>query len=297
MRAATQGWPHPDLQPRHASASAICAAAGRSRMRWSSADKDALGADPVGLADHRQLRFPLARRFRAHPRRHQAAQRRVHVAQPAYRHRARRWRCAPRSSATPPRSSTPTCSSSTRSRSACAARCGRRCELLQARAARRWSSACATSWTSRALLERRMGAQERRPGAARSLRRDLGLRPAADLRSAGRASTLPPRVRQKMVYTGYLRRDGAAHAARRRAARTIAGRPFLLVTAGRRRRRRGADRLGAAAYEHDPRPALSGAARARPVHAARAPGGVHGARARSCRSVSTRSPSTRSSRA
>ena len=53
-----------------------------------------VGADPLGLADHRQLRLPRAGRLRARPRRHQAAQRRVHLAQPAYRHRARRWRCA-----------------------------------------------------------------------------------------------------------------------------------------------------------------------------------------------------------
>jgi predicted glycosyltransferase len=47
-----------------------------------------VGADPVGLADHRQLRLPPAGRFRPRAGRHQAAQRRIHAAQPAYRHRA-----------------------------------------------------------------------------------------------------------------------------------------------------------------------------------------------------------------
>ncbi|MCK7495253.1 MAG: hypothetical protein MZW92_32320 [Comamonadaceae bacterium] len=46
---------------------ATCAAAGRSRAFAGRALQGAVGADPLRLADHRQLRLPRARGLRAHP--------------------------------------------------------------------------------------------------------------------------------------------------------------------------------------------------------------------------------------
>ena len=114
------------------------------------------------------------------------------------------------------------------------------------------------------------------PALSELLRRDLGLWPAADLRPAGRLE-LPASVRRRMVYTGYLRRSVPPPRARR-SSTICRTEQFLLVTAGRRRRRRRADRLGARAPMSTTRQPAAGAARVRPVHAARAPGRVRRAR-------------------
>ncbi len=141
--------------------------------------------DPVGLADHRQLRLPRPRRFRADPGRHQAAQRRIHA----------RYRC------------TSTSSNTIAMRASIIQHTadifdpdifivdkeplGLRGEVRghadHAEGARHAPGAGPARRDGRADAARpRMGAQERAAGAARPLRRDLGLRPAADLRPAGR---------------------------------------------------------------------------------------------------------------
>ena len=87
---------------------------------------------------------------------------------------------------------------------------------------------------------------------------------------------LPQSVRQKMVYTGYLRRDVPQRTARRTPLPEITERPYLLVTTGG-----GGD--GEAlidwvlrAYEHDPPLPYPALLVLGPVHAVGAPGGVHG---------------------
>ena len=89
-----------------------------------------------------------------------------------------------------------------------------------------------------------VAAQEGDPGAARPLRRDLGLRPAADLRSARRHRAAGARAREDGLH-----RLPAPRGADARRAAAPAGDRQQAVPAGhhrRRRRRRGADRLGAA---------------------------------------------------
>ena len=180
--------------------------------------------------------------------------------QPASRHRADAGDPRARSSTTPPRSSTRPVPG--RQGAAGPARRGALDTLDDAQGARHAPacSACATSWTSRRACVDEWQRKKRLPGAGRALRRDLGLRPAADLRPADASSRAWRPLADKVTFTGYLRRTAA------RARRPTAGEhelpsePYILVTAGRRRRRRGADRLGAPRLRERSRPAASGAA-------------------------------------
>ena len=140
-RRAGRRLSHPHLQPRQFRPRPS-APLPRHRPRPGRAAQQPFGADPFRLADHRQLRFPLAGRFRARARRHQAAQRRNIPRSTCISACSRRWRSAPRSSATPPKYSRRTCFWSTRSRSACAARSRRRWPSSSG-GGRRWCSACA----------------------------------------------------------------------------------------------------------------------------------------------------------
>ena len=76
----------PDLQPRHFGLGHLrrCRAIAHSLVDANSSLSVLILS---GLADHRQLRFPLPRRFCADSRCNQAAQRRIRLAQPAHRHR------------------------------------------------------------------------------------------------------------------------------------------------------------------------------------------------------------------
>ena len=187
-RGHGSGSPAADLQPRQLRSRPSAPLPG-DRAPSGRALQAPVGADPLGLADHRQLRLPVARRLRARAGRDQAAQRRVHVAQPASRHREDAGDPRARSSTTPPRSSSPTCSWSTRSRWACAARCARRLEMLQgarhalrpgpARRDGRAGEPASTNGSARWSF----------PALERALRRDLGLRPAA--RSSTRCARFP----------------------------------------------------------------------------------------------------------
>ena len=92
---------------------------------------------------------------------------------------------------------------------------------------------------------RRMGAQARRAGAARSLRRDLDLRPAADQQAADRHRGAAVGAPQDGLYRLPAPRPALAQ---RRAARDGGDRRALHPGhRGRRRRRRRPDRLGAGA--------------------------------------------------
>ena len=149
-----------------------------------------------GLADHRQLRFPRARRFRARARRDQAAQRRIHVAQPAHRHRARRWRCAPRSSGTPPRSFGPDLFIVDKEPLGLRGEVHETLKMLK-RSGTRLVLGLRDVMDEPRLLEPEWQRKNAMPGAARPVRRDLGLRPAADLRSAGRHRAAGARARRR----------------------------------------------------------------------------------------------------
>ena len=76
-----------DLQPRQFRFGASAPLSG-DRSPSGRAVPASVGPDPLGLADHRQLRFQVPRRFRARARRDQAAQRRIHAPAAAHRHRA-----------------------------------------------------------------------------------------------------------------------------------------------------------------------------------------------------------------
>ncbi len=203
-----------------------------------------VGPDPVGLADHRQLRFPQPGGFRARARRHQAAQRRIHLAQPQIDARADAWRCAPRSSATRPRSSSPICSSSTRSRSACAAKSRKRLSLLK-RSGTPLVLGLRDVMDEPELLAPEWERKNVVPALSRSLRRHLDLRPAADLRAAEGHRAARVGAAQDDLY-----RLPPAQPADQGSAdpptSKIRRRAVPAGDAGRRRRRRGAGRLGAA---------------------------------------------------
>ena len=107
-----------------------------------------VGADPVRLADHRQLRLPLPGRLRARARRDQAAERRLHLAEPSSRHR--------QDAGDPPldhpphrRGLRPGRVPGRQGAAGPARRGALHARDAEARAARAASSACATSWTSR----------------------------------------------------------------------------------------------------------------------------------------------------
>ena len=154
------------------------------RARAGCAPQGAVRAHPVGLADHRQLRFPDPRRFRPHPRGHQAAQRRVLVAQPAYGHRG---------SAADARLDHPAHRGGVRAR-----RLHRRQGTARpargdpghprgARSPRDPPRAGAARRDGRPRLARRgVGAEESRAGPGEPLRRRPHLRPAADVQPARR---------------------------------------------------------------------------------------------------------------
>ena len=140
----------------------------------------------------------------------------------------------------------------------------------------------------------RVGAQERGPGAERILRRDLGLRPAADLRPARGDRSAGERAPAHGLYrlsAAPGRRGGGGQRSTRAACR----RRFPAGHRRRRRRRRGADRLGAGGLRARSRRAAAGADRLRPVHAARAPGRLT-TRAPRVSPRCGRSPSTRISK-
>ena len=240
--------PVADLQPRQLRAGASASVPG-DRAASGRAVQAALGADPLGLADHRQLRFPLPRRLRPRAGRDQAAQRRVHVAETCTSTSRRRWRSAARSSTTPPRCSSPTCSSSTRSRWACAARCAPRWRCSR-RAARAASWACATSWTSRRASSTSGSARwcSRRWTASMTRSGSMGCR-----RSSTRCSEIPgmAALADKLRFTGYLRRTRARDASCPDRS-TSCPRAIHPGHAGRRRRRRRAVDWVISAYEHDP---------------------------------------------
>ncbi len=99
---------------------------------------------------------------------------------------------------------------------------------------------------------KRMGAQERDPGAARVLRRDLGLWPAADLRPAGRASTCRRACAGAWSIPAICGATCRPAPAAPRSLDDLPDGEFLLVTPGG-----GGDGDGLidwvlAAYEHDP---------------------------------------------
>ncbi len=145
-----------------------------------------------GLADHRQLRLPAARRLRPHSRRDQASRRRVPVARPA--HRPRPDDGDARRDHPPDRGELP--AGPVPGRQGAARPQGRgRCDAADAEGAGgpRSCSACATSWTSPRLLLREWKRKRVLPGARAPVRRDLGLRTRALRRSAARAS--PARCR------------------------------------------------------------------------------------------------------
>ena len=86
---------------------------------------------------------------------------------------------------------------------------------------------------------------------------------------------VPPSVRHKMVYTGYLHRDLPLHTDVPHELEEIDD-PFILVTAGRRRRRRRPDRLGAGGLRDRSAHSLRRGDRVRPVHVGRRARGLQG---------------------
>ena len=189
-----------------------------------------VGPDPVGLADHRQLRFQSPGRFRAHAGRDQAAQRRIHArssctstssrrsAMRSLDHPAHRRHLRPRPV---PR----------RQGAAGAARRGaRHADMLKERARALVLGLRDVMDEPGSLLDE----WERKnvdPGAARPLRRDLGLWPAADLRSADRAAPACCRSPAKVTYTGYLRRS-VPTAPPQSNEHELPAEPYILVTTG-----------------------------------------------------------------
>ena len=179
------------------------------------ADPIGLGPDRVGLADDRLLRVPLGHRLRAHSGRGQADRTATTTRPTCGSASSTRWRCGPASSATPPTSTVPTCSSSTRSR------LGLRGEVVPALRLLKERGTPLVLGLRDVMddpdsARRRMGAQERRAGAARPLRRDLDLRPAADQQAADRHRGAAVGAPQDGLYRLSAPRPAAAH---RRAAR------------------------------------------------------------------------------
>ena len=114
---------------------------------------------------------------------------------------------------------------------------------------------------------RRMGAQERRAGAARPLRRDLDLRPAADQQAADRHRGAAVGAPQDGLYRLSASRPAAAQ---RHPARDGGDRRALHPGhRGRRRRRRRPDRLGAGGLRERSAYPLRRGDRVRPVHVGR----------------------------
>ena len=191
----------------------------------------------------RQLRIPPARRLRARPRRHQAAQRRVHLAQPQARHRGHDGDA--RLDHPPHRRCVRPGPLPGRQGAAWPARRSRR-DPGDAQGARHGPGARPARRARRALAAgARMGAQERAAGAAGPLRRDLGLWPAAALRSVGRAAAerFDPPARRVHRLPGAL---GGADLDTKCAGPPVRG-PVPFGHAGRRRRRRSAGRTGCCA--------------------------------------------------
>ena len=132
------------------------------------------------------------------------------------------------------------------------------------------------------------------PALGRVLRRDLGLRPAADLRPAGRACPCRRACGERMIYTGYLRRTAGELQLTPEIVGIVDSDSCWSPRAAAATAR--PDRLVLSAYEHDPGYPLPGADRVRPVHAARAASGFRRA-ARPSSTMCGRSPSTPGSRA
>ena len=84
MRQSRRAISAADLQPRHLRPGPSATLPG-DRARAGRATARPVGADPLRLADHRQLQLPHARRFRPHSRRDQAEGRRLPAAQPGHR--------------------------------------------------------------------------------------------------------------------------------------------------------------------------------------------------------------------
>ena len=242
----TQRRAHPDLQPRQLRARPP-APLPRDRARAGRPLQGRVGPDPVRLAHHRQLRFPRPRRFRPHPRRDQAARRRIPVARPAHRSRADDGNA--RRDHPPDRAQLP--ARPVPGRQGAARPPGRgdgdaadaegHGDDARARLARHHGRSH--------VAAPRVAAQERASGAGEPLRRDLGLRPQPLRRSA----------RRRRVPAGGAPEDGlhGLSAARRsasdRGARSADRRAALCAGHRRRRRRRHAvvDWV-LRAYENDP---------------------------------------------
>ena len=207
------------------------------------ADHGPLGADHLGLADHRLLRVPPGIDFVRVPGvvklrngEYTSLNLQIDIEQ-TLEMRTSIIR-------TPPTSSIPTCSSSTRSRSACAARSrdtlrhaeGAR-HAAGARPARRHgrSGAAGAEWERKNVVP-----------ALRDLYDEIWIYGLPQINKPLAGIDLPPSVRHKMVYTGYLRRGLPRRRTSRRRRWRRSTEPFILVTAGGGGDGDATDRLGAA---------------------------------------------------
>ena len=279
--------PGAHLQPRHLRPRAS-APLPRHRQRARGRGPGRLGADPFRLAGDRLLRVRLGRRLRARAGRHQAAGRGVPQPQSQRPHRRGRRACARPSSCGPRRPSGRTCSSSTRSRPAFAARSWPPWSGCAPKAAA-WCSGSATSWTSR-----RCSCPN---GSARGRRRRCGATTTRSGSTASARSTSPSprsafrtRSAARTTYTGYLRRELPQASPFTRDPK-ITRQPFVLVTTGGGGD--GEDLIDwvISAYETERRPGAAGADRLRPFRQSGPPPRLPGAD-RAATPSSTPSPST-----
>ena len=174
-----------------------------------------LGADHLGLADDRLVRIPLGHRLRAHSGRGEADRhRRIRLGQPAGRRRAYARDAYPHHPRH--RRHLPARPVHRRQGAARPARRGRP-DAQDAQGPRHAAGDGPARRDGRSRqARRRMGTQERRACPARSLRRDLDLRPAADQQAADRHRGAAVGAAQDGLHRLSAPRPAAAH---RRAAR------------------------------------------------------------------------------
>ena len=241
-----------------------------------------------GSPDHRHLRVPLGHRLRAHPGRGQADRDGDYTRPTCGSASSRRWRCATRII----RDTADIYRSRPVHRrqgadSACAARSCRRCRLLKERGTPLVlglrdvmddPTALAAEWERKNVVP-----------ALRDLYDEIWIYGLPQINEPLTGIEVPPSVRHKMVYTGYLRRDLPLHSDVPHELEEI-DEPFILVTAGGGGD--GADLIDwvLRAYESDPHIPYRRGDRVRPVHVGRRARGLQGARRPSSR-TSARSPS------